>query len=257
MIKKIVSGGQTGADRAALDVAIEYGIPHGGWVPRGRKTEDGRLSERYHLKEIQSISYPRRTELNVIDSDGTLIISHGNLSGGSAYTLDMAKKHKRPCVHIDLNEISEYKAVEIIKYWTDVKRIETLNVAGARASEDPKIYEATKNLLKSVLYPPPEHIVPQFPKTIQEAVDNLTSRLSLKEKTDIANMKKDELFRLEPILGNSIRDHFGLRSGNDKLMQSCRSASGDHDLQGNEASAVIIGELWKRLRKTHLLRVLK
>jgi hypothetical protein len=56
MIKKIISGGQTGADRAALDVAIEYGIPHGGWVPRGRKTEDGRLSERYHLKEIQSIS---------------------------------------------------------------------------------------------------------------------------------------------------------------------------------------------------------
>jgi len=257
MIKKIVSGGQTGADRAALDVAVEYGIPHGGWIPRGRKTEDGRLSEKYHLKEIQSISYPRRTELNVIDSDGTLIISHGNLSGGSAYTLEMAKKHKRPCVHIDLNEISEYKAVEIIKYWTDVKGIETLNVAGARASEDPEIYEVTKNLLKSVLYPPPEHIVPQFPKTIQKAVENLISSLSLKDKTDIANMEEGDLFRLEPILGKYIRDHFGLRSGNDRLMQSCRSVSGNNDLRENDASAVIINELWKRLRKTHLLRVLK
>jgi hypothetical protein len=257
MIKKIASGGQTGADRAALDVAIEYGIPHGGWVPRGRKAEDGRLSEKYHLKEIQSISYPRRTELNVIDSDGTLIISHGNLSGGSAYTLEMAKKHKRPCIHIDLNQISEYKAVEIIKYWTEVKGIEILNVAGARISEDPQIYEATKNLLKSVLYPPPEHIVPQVPKTIQEAVETLISSLSLKDKADIANMKKDELFRLEPILENTIRDHFGLRSGNDRLMQSCRSVSGDHDLQENDASSVIISELWKRLRETHLLRVLK
>lgn len=257
MIKKIVSGGQTGADRAALDVAIEYGIPHGGWIPRGRKTEDGRLSEKYHLKEIQSISYPLRTELNVIDSDGTLIISHGNLSGGSAYTLEMATKHKRPCFHIDLNEISEYKAVEIIKYWTDLKGIETLNVAGPRASEDPKIHEDTKNLIKSVLYPPPEHIVPRFPKTIQEAVENLIFGLSLKEKKDIANMEEDELFRLQSILGNYIRDHFGLWSGNDRLMQACRSVSGDNDLRENDASAVIINALWKRLRKTHSLRVLK
>jgi len=257
MIKKIVTGGQTGADRAALDAAIEYGIPYGGWLPRGRKTEDGRLSERYHLKEIQSISYPQRTELNVIDSDGTLIISHGNLSGGSAYTLEMAKKHKRPCLHIDLNEISEYKAVEIIKYWTDVKGIETLNVAGARASEDPQIYEVTKNLIKSVLYPPPEHIVPQFPTTIQEAVEALLSNLSLKEKTEIVNMEEDDFFELETILGNYIRDHFGLGSGNDRLMQSCRSVSGDNDLRENDAPAVIINELWRRLRKTHLLRVLK
>ena len=257
MIKKIVSGGQTGADRAALDVAIEYGVPHGGWIPRGRKTEDGRLAEGYHLKEIQSISYPQRTELNVIDSDGTLIISHGDLSGGTAYTLEMAKKHKRPCLHIDLNEISEYKAVEIIKYWTEVKSIETLNVAGPRASEDPQIYEETKNLIKSVLYPPPQHIVPQFPTTIQEAVEKLSTNLSLKERTDIAHMKEDALFRLEPTLGNHIRDHFGLGSGNDRLMRSCRSISGNNDLTEDDASAVIINELWKQLRKTHSLRVLK
>ena len=75
MIKKIVSGGQTGADQAALDAAIEYGIPHGGWVPKGRRTEKGRLPHRYHLKEATTIDYEQRTELNVIDSDSTVIFT--------------------------------------------------------------------------------------------------------------------------------------------------------------------------------------
>ena len=74
MIKKIISGGQTGADRAALDVAIKLGIRHGGWIPKGRKTEDGPLSDKYQLQEMPTASYPARTEQNVIDSDGTLII---------------------------------------------------------------------------------------------------------------------------------------------------------------------------------------
>ena len=77
MIKMIISGGQTGADRAALDVAIEHNFPHGGWIPKGRLTEDGPLPEKYLLKEMPTDSYPRRTEQNVIDSDGTLIISRG------------------------------------------------------------------------------------------------------------------------------------------------------------------------------------
>jgi len=77
MINKLISGGQTGADRAALDVAIELGTPHGGWIPKGRKTEDGRLPDKYQLKEMLTASYPKRTEQNVIDSHGTLIITYG------------------------------------------------------------------------------------------------------------------------------------------------------------------------------------
>ena len=90
MVKKIISGGQTGADRAGLDIAIEWGIPHGGWIPKGRKTENGRLPIRYHLKEINAIDYTQRTELNVVDSDGTLLFSHGVLKGGSALTQEFA-----------------------------------------------------------------------------------------------------------------------------------------------------------------------
>jgi len=151
MVKKIISGGQTGADRAALDVAIELGISHGGWIISGRKTENGRLPQRYRLKEIDSNDYAERTELNVAGSDGTVIISHGGLKGGSALTLTMVEKHNKPCLHIDLEELDEPKAAEIIKGWIQEIGIRILNVAGPRASEDPGIYESVWNILRLAL----------------------------------------------------------------------------------------------------------
>ena len=98
MIEKIVSGVQTGADQAALDAAIKLGISHGGWIPKGRITEEGTLPDKYHLQEMPSGSYEKRTEQNVLDSDGTVIISRGKLTGGSALTQKLAKKHIRPCL---------------------------------------------------------------------------------------------------------------------------------------------------------------
>jgi len=154
MIDKIISGGQTGADRAALDVAIELGLPHGGWVPRGRMTEAGRLHDRYVMQETTSISYPERTEMNVADSDGTLIVSHGKLTGGSAFTIDMAAKHRKPCLHIDLEVLDEVKAAEVVSNWLDARQIRILNVAGPRASEDAGIYEAVRRVLSSALQMP-------------------------------------------------------------------------------------------------------
>jgi hypothetical protein len=151
MITKIISGGQTGADRAALDAAIEMGIQHGGWITKGRQTEDGKLPQKYCLKEINSIDYYQRTELNVADSDGTVIISHGGLKGGSARTLILAEQHNKPCLHIDLDELGVYKAVEKINSWIKDREIEILNVAGPRTSEDAGIYEAVRNVIKSVL----------------------------------------------------------------------------------------------------------
>src|SRR5947209_4182665 len=101
MIAKIVFGGQTGADRAALDFAIEHGIPHGGWCPKGRKAEDGPIHERYKLQEHASGQYLNRTEQNVIDSDGTVIITiRPKLTGGSKRTAEFARKHQKPWLHI-------------------------------------------------------------------------------------------------------------------------------------------------------------
>ncbi|OPL15419.1 MAG: hypothetical protein AVO38_10530 [delta proteobacterium ML8_D] len=151
MVKKIISGGQTGADQAALDIAIKLGISHGGWIPKGRLTENGRLDDAYRLKEMDTASYNKRTEQNVIDSDGTLIISHGTLTGGSEYTRDMAMGHERPWLHIDLNGTESLQAAEQIKYWLAEHEIEVLNIAGPRASKDPAIYRSTTDVLERAL----------------------------------------------------------------------------------------------------------
>ena len=114
MLTKIISGGQTGADRAALDVAIELNIPHGGWIPKGRKTEDGLLPDKYQLKEMSTASYPKRTEKNVIDADGTLILTHGKLSGGSALTVKIAMKHGRPYLDVHVLKTAGFAAGHVI-----------------------------------------------------------------------------------------------------------------------------------------------
>ena len=150
MIKKIISGGQTGADRAALDFAIMLDLPHGGWVPKGRKSENGVLPDKYSLKEMPTSSYAKRTEQNVLDSDGTLIVSHGRLIGGSALTKELAEKHGRPCVHIDFDTDNFLDAAKTVQSWVLNNEIKTLNVAGPRASEDPDIYRRTMDILKAV-----------------------------------------------------------------------------------------------------------
>jgi hypothetical protein len=151
MIKKIISGGQTGADQAALDVAIELGIPHGGWIPKGRKTERGPLPSKYRLQEMPTTSYPARTEQNVKESDGTLIISHGELTGGSDFTREMAEKHNKPWMHVDANQLSIEATVQVVQAWIRGNEIRVLNVAGPRASKDPRIYTTTQQILKSAL----------------------------------------------------------------------------------------------------------
>src|SRR4030095_6805682 len=98
---KIVSGGQTGADRAALDWAIEHGVPHRGWCPQGRRAEDGRIGPQYNLKETPESQYVQRTEWNVRDSDGTLLVTLDNrLSGGTKQTLQFARRYRKPCLRL-------------------------------------------------------------------------------------------------------------------------------------------------------------
>ena len=152
MIKKIISGGQTGVDRAALDTAIRLGIAHGGWLPKGRLTEDGPLPDPYQLQEMPTEEYPARTEKNVLESDGTLIISRGSPSGGTDYTRKMALKHGKQLLHIDLSLGQRASdAGSLISSWAEMNRIEILNVAGPRASNDPAIYADTVNILTHAL----------------------------------------------------------------------------------------------------------
>ncbi len=256
-IRKIISGGQTGADQAALDAAIEMGIPHGGWVPLGRMTENGRLSRRYKMQEINAIDYDQRTELNVMDSDGTLLFGQGELRGGSALTKRLARKHLKPCLHIDIETLSEYKAVEIIKSWLEVRNIETLNVAGPRASESPVIYDAVLNIMKSVLYPPPENITVKNPRCVAEAVDTLISMMTKKEMVAISRMAESDIDHPSKSLVHFVCKRFGLDMANESLLQSCMLINNNKNLDGEGASTVIIKELWLKLHETHRLRRVK
>jgi hypothetical protein len=148
MLKKIISGGQTGADRAALDAAIRLGIPHGGWLPKGRLAEDGCLPDHYQLEEMPTDSYQERTQKNVRESDGTLLISRGAPTGGTDFTRIQVLRYGKQLLGIDLNNQSNLQdAASLVASWIELQRIEVLNVAGPRASKDPCIYQDTLNLL--------------------------------------------------------------------------------------------------------------
>ena len=149
-LSKIISGGQTGADREALDVAMALAIPHGGWCPKGRLAEDGSIPLVYQLTETPGPDPTQRTEWNVRDSDGTVIFSIGpTLAGGSALTARMAETHAKPCLHLSCEQDGDDSARKLAEFLTRYE-IKILNVAGPRASEEPEIAAFVRQILASM-----------------------------------------------------------------------------------------------------------
>jgi hypothetical protein len=144
----IVSGGQSGVDRAALDVAQELGLECGGWCPAGRWAEDGPIDDRYPLRPTPSSRPAQRTEWNVRDSDATLIIAIGPLAGGTALTRRIAERLGRPALVLDPRQDD---AVDAGRRWLDGRRVTTLNVAGPRESTSPGIHDRAAALLRGIL----------------------------------------------------------------------------------------------------------
>jgi hypothetical protein len=147
-VQKVVSGGQRGVDRAALDVAFELGLPCGGWCPQGRKAEDGPIATRYPLKETPSDDYSERTEWNVRDSDGTLVLTRDDPTEGTAFTIERAARLRKPCLVVDL---SDKPSVSTVRAWVKDSRIRVLNVAGPRESKYPGIYIHACQFLRKAL----------------------------------------------------------------------------------------------------------
>ena len=274
LIRKIISGGQTGADQGGIDAAIKYSFLYGGWIPKGRLTENGPLSDEYQLKEMPTKNYSDRTEKNVLASNGTVIITHGKLTGGSALTKKFAKKHKRSYLHIDLNKTPAFLASSKIKTWTNKNNIEVLNVAGSRASKDPQIYEDTKYIIQGVIllqlvnthaganitdFDMNEYLekLPVPPRTVDEAMDQVIEDLDLRDRVTISNMDLNDLVNLHPHLHVYFKYAFGLWPGNKELIESCRAISKEPVHDENDATSVILEALFKKLYETHKLRAVK
>ena len=150
---KIVSGGQTGVDRGALDAALAAGAPCGGWCPRGRRAEDGPIPARYPLVETDSPDYTVRTRANVADSDATLIIAFGTPSGGTALTIDYCQELDRPWLLIDAEQEAPAEAAVRARTLIEGHAVAVLNVAGPRASGEARGTDYARRLVAALLAP--------------------------------------------------------------------------------------------------------
>jgi len=270
MLEKIISGGQTGADQAALDTAIKLGIPHGGWIPKGRLTEDGPLPAKYDLTEMPTDSYPERTKKNIRESDGTLILSHGILTGGSEFTCKMALKYQKPMLHIDFNRMIPFDAAVIINNWMVDDDIRILNVAGPRASIDPNIYRTAIDIIEAVSFLNLSENNPmqtrmqgidamdnEIPRNIHAAVADIINGMTLKDRAAMANLTAGELAPLQLNLGMYIRQQMSRWFTSESFKRSCEDAALEEGLDASNPPMVIIRKMWRHLKATHRLRIVK
>jgi hypothetical protein len=255
-IKKIISGGQTGAEQAALEVAITFDLTHGGWVPKDRLAENGVIPAKYQLIETPSNGYTGHMERNVLESDATLIISRGGLTGGALISQKRAILSGRPCLHIDLYITPVLQAVSIISSWTRLNRIEILNVTGQKADPDSMIYQDTVNLLEKALYVNFfKNIVDEFLagdtpyfQNFEDVVNQIAVELPFKQKVILANLRLEELETLQYALDLYISSRLETADAGD-IDSPRRNADRPHTF--------IMEKLWNRLRQTHRLKVIK
>ncbi len=271
MLKKLISGGQTGADRAALDVAIKFNIDHGGWIPKGRRTEDGPLNEKYRLTETETEDYRERTRQNIIDSHATVIISRGDLTGGSKFTQTFAKVVGRSNCYIDLLQSEEFEAAMILKSFILENQIRILNVAGPRQSSLPGIYADVKTILEVALYLlfldtrkdkvtrayiPSDPIREDFPENLKSSIDLLYRDLPLKTRNFIAKSEQTDIPMLYFTFLDYIRRRVGFDVENNMLLKNCATLIEDTACSIEDAVMVILKQFKHELEKDHVLRLI-
>lgn len=271
LLNKIVSGGQTGADRAALDTAIKFNVPHGGWTTKGRRTESGPLPDFYELKEMDTWDYPARTRQNILDSDGTVIIARGPLTGGSALTYAFAQKTAKWVCVIDLLEQDIFEAALTLHAFIWEHDIRVLNVAGPRAGHDPDIYYDVKTVLAAVLYldfleteeeswPVERMIDPRFdfPESIEsvdQAVQVLEKSLTLRGKTMIAGSRAHQMADIYFTLLEYVRLSLNLDEKKSSLFNTLSNGRDLRDYTPEDAVMEVLKKLKTGLSENFRLRV--
>jgi len=220
------------------------------------------------------MGYKVAMEQNVIDSDGTLLITRGRKTVETRYAVETALRYQRQFLHLDLSQLSAFEAASLTSSWVSLQNIKVVFVTGPMADQDERIYDQTKKILETAFYLEfvktglhPEHppltplaedaSQPGMPLSVDEAITRLKKTLPLKDRAMIANMQPEELDHLRSGLGDYIKQNFGIYTGNMALLQSCADWAGLVQPLPEEACAVILRALWKDLQSTHKLRIIK
>lgn len=275
MIRKVISGGQAGVERAALDAALKFMIDCGGWIPDWRAREDDVLLKTYRMAVLEGANYVQATERNVAEGEGVMVVTRGEIAGSAALHLRLAERLKRPSLVLDVERIGAFDAARRAESWIRENAIQILTVTGSAPGGDPDIHDTASGifdvLYQLLLIDPGRYLDPgagkltpaerrlesrvRIPKNVDEAVAYLQAALSFHDRSRIANMVEDRLDTLTPSLGMYLKNEFRLWQGNPSLAADCRDRSARPD---EEPSAVIIRALWKTLQTSdRILRVVK
>lgn len=274
MIRKIITSGQSGVESAALDIAVKLGIKCGGWAAKSRRLPDDPSLDQYGIQEVAAIGFHEAVERNVTEAQGTLVVSCGKRSEESRFAVQMALKHQRQLLHVDLHQHSAFESASLINSWIFLQMIHTIYITGSTTEMDPTIYQRTRKILETALYlgfvksglhSTPSELLPEiedqhrspYPETVEDAVERLKMVLPLKDRALMANMQLNEIEHLRSGLGEYIKQNFGFYAGNRKLLQSCARFGRLVKPLTDEACGVILRALWENLQKTHRLRVIK
>lgn len=274
MIEKIISSGRPGAERAALDASIKLGMSYGGWIPKEASRHGGMDADRYNLIEMPTTNRTETFKKNIRESDGTLMLSHGILSSNVKNSTRTIQRYSTPLLHVDLNSTSAFNAASLINDWIIDNDLNILHVTGPSEKEDHKIYPATLDILQAVYFlnltetsmnqpmgaqellaQPLKTVLP--PKTAAAAVDIIINEMHLKDRTLMANLRKEEIAPLQLTLGLYIKKKLDIWSQDTTLYQSCVAAAEKENLDKSNLPMVFIKMMWKKLRDTHRLRVVK
>jgi len=274
MIEKIISSGRPGAERAALDASIKLGMSYGGWIPKEASKHGGMDADRYNLIEMPTTNRTETFKKNIRESDGTLMLSHGILSSNVKNSTRTIQRYSTPLLHVDLNSTSAFNAASLINDWIIDNDLNILHVTGPSEKEDHKIYPATLDILQAVYFlnltetsmnqpmgaqellaQPLKTALP--PKTAAAAVDIIINEMHLKDRTLMANLREEEIAPLQLTLGLYIKKKLDIWSQDTTLYHSCVAAAETENLDKSNLPMVFIKMMWKKLRDTHRLRVVK
>jgi hypothetical protein len=261
MIGKIISDSSSEAGLAALDLAVKMDLLTGGYT-----RESTAQQKKYHLQAMPESELRPVEELNVADANGVLLLVKDSDSHQLELLETLAKKYDIPLLLIDIGRHIAFEAAHEISSWIDSFNISTLYVTGDGTHNESNFYQTATDILETVVYMgfiessmssavSTEASMASAPVSLDDAVERLLTSLPLKDRATIANMTMGELPSLVTSLGSYILKHFGLWAGNTSLLESCRFVSKQKDLDEAGAADIIIHELWKRLTKTHKLRL--